>query len=160
MILLVLMQARHMLVLLSFCVFLFNSGNSKLLFGASIFVIFCMVLHVAQWLHITHKTEVSVSRYHASSFLGYNSSYAVDKDLNTAWYPSGWGTHDNNDDWIAYEFAVAVRIHAIRMLLDDNHRTASPKKSTSKHLITSLDHLRKNGPFSILVIILTKHTDF
>lgn len=48
--------------------------------------------------------------------------------MDTAWYPSGWGVHDNNDDWIAYEFSIAVRIHAVKMVIDESHRTAAPQK--------------------------------
>ena len=73
--------------------------------------------------------------------LEYKASYAFDKNLNTAWYPSGYGKHDNNDDWIAYEFSVAVRIHAIRMINDANYSTAAPRKI----LVEASD--KKYGPF-------------
>ena len=74
--------------------------------------------------------------------LGFNASYAFDNNDQTSWYASGWGTHDNNDDWIAYEFQVAVRIHAVRMILDETHRTASPKKV----FVEASD--KKFGPFN------------
>lgn len=66
--------------------------------------------------------------YASSVYTGYKPAYAFDDNNNTAWYPSGWGNHDNNDDWIAYEFTVAVRVHGIRMVVDKEHATAQPKK--------------------------------
>ena len=73
--------------------------------------------------HINHRVL-----YQSIFRIGFNASYAFDGNNNTSWYPSGWGMHDNNDDWIGFEFPVAVRIHAVRMKLDEAHRTASPKK--------------------------------
>ena len=73
--------------------------------------------------HINHRV------LHQSIFcVGFNASYAFDGNNNTLWYSSGWGVHDNNDDWIGYEFPIAVRVHAVRMKIDEAHRTASPKK--------------------------------
>merc|ERR1712226_1280622 len=66
--------------------------------------------------------------YASSVYTGYKPSFAFDNNNSTAWYPSGWGIHDNNDDWIAYEFTVAVRVHGIRMVVDKDHATAQPKK--------------------------------
>jgi len=66
--------------------------------------------------------------YGSSVYTGYKPSFAFDTNNETAWYPSGWGIHDNNDDWIAYEFTVAVRVHGIRMVVDKDHSTAQPKK--------------------------------
>lgn len=60
--------------------------------------------------------------------LGYKPSFAFYTNNETAWYPSWWGIHDNNDDWIAYEFTVAVRVHGIRMVVDKDDSTAQPKK--------------------------------
>jgi len=80
--------------------------------------------------------------YASSSYSGFIPSYAFDGKVDTAWYPSGWGKHDNQDDWIAFEFPVAVRIHALRMVLDGGHRTASPKK-----IVLEASN-KKFGPFT------------
>ena len=73
--------------------------------------------------HINHRVL-----HQSISCVGFNASYAFDDNNNTLWYSSGWGVHDNNDDWIGYEFPIAVRVHAVRMKIDEAHRTASPKK--------------------------------
>ncbi|XP_047128740.1 uncharacterized protein LOC100202087 isoform X2 [Hydra vulgaris] len=77
--------------------------------------------------------------YASSSFPGFDAHYAMEDNLNTSWYPSGWGVHDNNDDWIAYEFKVAVRIQAVRMVLSS--ATYAPKKI----FVEAADN--KFGPF-------------
>jgi hypothetical protein len=66
--------------------------------------------------------------YASSVYTGYKPSFAFDNNNGSAWYPSGWGIHDNNDDWVAYEFTVAVRVHGVRMVVDKDHATAQPKK--------------------------------
>ena len=66
--------------------------------------------------------------YKSSLLPGYKPSFAFDNNNGSAWYPSGWGIHDNNDDWVAYEFTVAVRVHGVRMVVDKDHATAQPKK--------------------------------
>lgn len=66
--------------------------------------------------------------YASSVYTGYKPSFAFDNNNGSAWYPSGWGIHDNSDDWVAYEFTVAVRVHGVRMVVDKDHATAQPKK--------------------------------
>jgi hypothetical protein len=66
--------------------------------------------------------------YASSVYTGYKPSFAYDNNNGSSWYPSGWGIHDNNDDWVAYEFTVAVRVHGVRMVVDKDHATAQPKK--------------------------------
>jgi len=80
--------------------------------------------------------------YASSVYTGYKPSFAFDNNNATAWYPSGWGNHDNNDDWIAYEFTVAVRVHGVRMVVDKDHATAQPKKV----IVEASDKMY--GPFS------------
>lgn len=56
-------------------------------------------------------------------------SFAFDGDKETAWFPDNYGSnHSNNDDWIAFEFPVAVRIHGVRIVDDKDHPTAAPRK--------------------------------
>ena len=54
--------------------------------------------------------------YLSSFDAGYKPWMAFDRDPKTFWFPSGWGKHDDNDDWIAYEFPIAVKIHAVRLI--------------------------------------------
>ena len=59
---------------------------------------------------------------------GFKASYAFDNNNDTYWYPDPYGpTHTSeNQDYIAYEFPVAVRILGIHILNDAKFPTAAP----------------------------------
>jgi len=77
----------------------------------------------------TRNLAVNKSQAYASSnYPGYVASYAFDNDNKTFWYPSSYGeVHNNNDDWIAYEFPIAVRIHSVNIHNDEKFKTAAPQ---------------------------------
>jgi len=66
--------------------------------------------------------------YASSEYAGYTAAMAFDKDPSTMWFPSGWGKHDNNDEWIAFEFPISLKIHAVRVMNAPDHPRASPQK--------------------------------
>lgn len=85
-----------------------------------------------EFYHLTSSNKSLIDdpkrSYAKSSYKGYSPEYAFDGNNETSWYPDGWGKHDGMDDWIAFEFPVAVRIHGVRVLNDDKHPTAAPTK--------------------------------
>lgn len=54
-----------------------------------------------------------------SHLIGFKASYAFDNNNDTYWYPDSYGpTHTSeNQDYIAYEFPVAVRIQGNNFFL-------------------------------------------
>lgn len=96
--------------------------------------------------YLTKDKNVSLSvnssmAYASSEYSGYTASMAFDKDPRTMWFPSGWGKHDNNDEWIAYEFPISVKIHAVRVMTSPDHPRAAPQKV----FVEAADN--KMGPF-------------
>ena len=91
-------------------------------------------------------TNISLSSdsnkaYASSEYSGYHASGAFDSDPKTMWMPDNWGSHPNNDDWIAYQFDIPVNIKAVKLVGDPQY----PKSAPNKIYVEAADEMF--GPF-------------
>ncbi len=82
------------------------------------------------------------SAYSSSNYEpGFSAAKAFDDDSSSMWMPDGWDDHNDNSDWIAYEFTIPVHIGSIKL----DGAIKYPKAAPSKIFVESADE--KYGPF-------------
>eukprot|EP00794_Sanderia_malayensis_P005134 gene5134-5782_t len=90
-----------------------------------------------QTLSIDSDRAYSSSNYEQ----GFAASKAFDEDESSMWMPGGWNDHNDNTDWLAYEFPIPVHVGSIKL----NGAMKYPKAAPSKIFVESADE--KYGPF-------------
>ena len=82
----------------------------------------------ARGLNTTLSIDPSFAYSSSNYDPGFNAAKAFDDDPTTMWMPSGWSAHNDNDDWIGYEFPIPVHIGSIKLMGAIKYPKAAPTK--------------------------------
>ncbi len=95
----------------------------------------------ARGVNQTLSTDPSMAYSSSNYEQGFSAAKAFDDDASTMWMPAGWNAHNDDTDWLAYEFPIPVHINSIKL----DGAIKYPKAAPSKVYVESADE--KYGPF-------------